>query len=141
MSHQNHNPMKKLLFITLTSILIFSAFTPLSAQESSSLEKPNELYGGYGAFSVYYFTGNLNHDYYYDNSYSYYYDENDPTSAGTFFLGYNRQVTKVVSVGIVFSYMHTTNTLNGYYGYYDSLTNMGTTNDHLLSGLTKVNFT
>jgi hypothetical protein len=86
-------------------------------------------------------TGNISHDYYYDNSYSYYYDESDPTSAGTFLLGYNRQVTKVISVGIVFSYMHTTNTLSGYYSYYDSITSIGTTTDNLLSGISKVNFT
>jgi hypothetical protein len=132
--------MKKTTVAVLLALTFFSAATTLSAQEYSTLDQPNEIYGGYGAFSVFYFTGNLNHDYDYYPSY-YYYDENDPTSAGTFFLGYNRQVTKVVSVGVAFSYMQTQNTLNGYYNYSDSISQMGTTTDNLMSAVTKVNFT
>lgn len=115
------------------------AALPSYSQEVPQIARPNELYGGYGAFSVYYFN-NISHDYNYANSY-YYYDEGDPVSAGTFFLGYNRQVTRVVSIGIVFSYMQATNTLNGNYSYYDSISSTGTTSDNLLSGITRVNFT
>jgi hypothetical protein len=133
--------MKKTILPAILALFILSANSSVFSQDPHSLDRPNELYGGYGAFSVYYFTGNISHDYQYADSYYYYSDENDPSSAGTFFLGYNRQVNKVISVGVVFSYMHTTNTLSGYYSYYDSVTSIGTTKDNLLSGLSKVNFT
>jgi hypothetical protein len=131
--------MKKAIFSFLIAGAMLTSFSSYSQEPVSQLDRPNDLYAGYGAFSVYYFTGNLSHSYQDLDSY-YYYDENDPSSAGTFFLGYSRQVNRIISVGIVFSYMHTTNTLRTDYNYYDSTNTLGTTQDNLLSGITKVTF-
>ncbi len=125
---------KTILFALLSGLLLHAA--AIRAQESSPLDRPNEVYAGYGAFSVYYFTNN-NHFYHdYD---PYYYDEEQPSSPGTFFIGYKRQVSRVISVGIDFSYMYRTNKYQAR-DYYDSVYSTGTSKDHLLCGLTKVTF-
>jgi hypothetical protein len=125
----------------LTILLACAMLAPFSvySQESSQTDRPNELYGGYGAFSVYYFNNNTSHEYASGGSY-YYYESGDPSSAGTFFLGYNRLVNRFISVGIVFSYMHATNTLTGDYNYYDTIVSHGTSADHLISCVSRVNF-
>jgi hypothetical protein len=125
--------MKKTIALALLSgVLLLSA--GIQAQEPESLNRPNEFHAGYGAFSTFYFTNN-NHNYHgYD---SYYYDEDEPSSPGTFFIGYKRQVSRLISVGIDFSYTYRTNSYRSR-DYYDSVYSSGTSTDHLLCGLTKV---
>lgn len=126
----------------LTILLACAMLAPFTvySQESSQADRPNELYGGYGAFSVYYFNNHTSHEYASGGSY-YYYESGDPSSAGTLFLGYNRHMNKFISAGIVFSYMYATNNLTGEYNYYDSLVRTGTSADHLISCVSRLNFT
>lgn len=133
--------MKNRIVLLLGAIMLSSS---LLAQKKNQSELLNDIYIGYGAGSVYYFTGTVNHDYQEFSSY-YYYDDNDsePRSVGTFFFGYQRQLTKVISLGFAFSYMKLEQDISyqtySYYGdsvwFYE-----GTSTDHLLNGITRVVF-
>jgi opacity protein-like surface antigen len=128
--------MKKTLLLLLLAVATLAPAYSFS-QESTSPSRPNEIYGGYGALSIFYFTGNLDHNY--DDSYYHNYDNQDPSSPGTFFIGYNRQLNKVVSIGIVLSYMQTTNSFE-YHDYNSSLTYNGTNHESLITEITRVTF-
>lgn len=133
--------MKKVSLLLLLLTLAVPGY--LSAQESLILDRPNELYGGYGAGSLYYFTSPLNHNYRLVD-YPYYYNtnEDDPTSIGTFFLGYNRAVTKVLSIGFQISYMHLNQKIEYIgdpYGY-DTVSYRGEYNDYLITGMARLTF-
>ena len=131
--------MKKTTLLLL--LLAVAALAPdySFSQESPSLSRPNEIYAGYGALSLFYFTGNLDHNYNYEDSYYHDYDNEDPSSPGTFFIGYNRQLNKIVSIGAVLSYMHTNNTFK-YRDYNTSVYYTGTNHEYLLTEITKVTF-
>ena len=133
--------MKKTILLCTFAFALLAAASTLNAQETTEPGRPNELYLGYGAGSLYYFTGPIDHSYDY---YPYYYSTDDqlPTSAGTIFLGYNRSVSKVVSVGFVVSYMHLNQQLDYssvQYGY-DTTGYYGEINDNLITGMTRVIF-
>lgn len=136
--------MKKRL-LSLTAMVVFTCTAiPLVAQEDvKSLDRPNEIYGGYGAGSLYLFTGSIGHHYkvledYYYYSYT---EEEDPTSIGTFFLGYNRKINKFLTVGFLVSYMHldqdVTYIEDPYYTG-DTIQHHGQNSDHLINGIAKV---
>jgi hypothetical protein len=133
--------MKKSTFLVTLMLFILSANAPLFSQELHSADRPNEIYGGYGAGSLYYFTGPINH-YYKDLPYYYYSDEQDPTSIGTFFLGYNRHMGKVISIGFLVSYMH----LNQDFEYMkdpysnDTTVYIGQNKEDLITGMARVTF-
>jgi hypothetical protein len=108
------------------------------SQKTSQAELPNEVYAGYGAGSVFYFTrvsqahngmSSSSHDYL--------------QSAGTFFLGYTRNFNRVVSMGVLFSYMPSSTDLTSNYiyennGYGSSTT--GSATDDLLGAITRITF-
>lgn len=133
--------MKTSLFFLVMILLTIAANTSLLSQELKSLDRPNEIYGGYGAGSLYYFTGPIDH-YYEDLPYYYYSSEEDPTSIGTFFLGYNRHMGKVISIGFVISYMHLDQDIEYTYDpyAYDTTTYSGHSKDDLLTGMARVSF-
>ena len=120
------------------------------AEKTNQASRFNELYGGYGAGSIFYFTGRMNHtDGYVTEMYSY---ENGslnnktfttPSSSGTFFLGYGRSLNEVISMGFLFGFQnfsytgkaHYVNSISGV----DSVVHI-TNNDYLLSGIARVLF-
>jgi hypothetical protein len=121
---------------TLTFLFLLAAFLPeLFAQENSPLDRPNELYGGYGLISVYNFSGGSR----YHDQYSY--NEEEITSPGTFLLGYNRQLGRIISIGINLSYVNATNKITNGDPYYDTLYTVGTTEHNYFSGMTQLTFT
>ncbi len=93
----------------ITRQLLFVCFCGLMASAHSQpvSERLNEFYGGYGTGSIYYFTGNINH--HFDNG-MYEYQESDPNSIGSFFVGYNRTLNRVISLGFAFCYMNFSHT-------------------------------
>ncbi|HNW76449.1 MAG TPA: hypothetical protein PKJ28_06135 [Bacteroidales bacterium] len=130
--------MKKtsLLLLLLAVATLAPAYS--FSQENTSPSRPNEIYVGYGALSLFYFTGNLDHNY--DDPYYYQdYTNQDPSSPGTFFIGYNRQLNKVISIGIVLSYMQTTNSFK-YHDDYSSVSLKGTNQESLITEITRVTF-
>lgn len=129
--------MKKtpLLLLLLSVAALAPAYS--FSQENPSPSRPNEIYVGYGALSLFYFTGNLDHNY--DDPYYNDYDNADPSSPGTFVIGYNRQLNKIVSIGVVLSYMHTNNTFK-YHDYNTSVYYTGTNHEYLLTEITRVTF-
>jgi len=70
----------------------------------------NDFYVGYGALDLFYFTGRMQHggdfptvNHYYNDQY-YYYTFNEPSSVGTFYIGYARSLNRVISTGIMFGF-------------------------------------
>jgi hypothetical protein len=103
----------------LQSLLVLTSCTPLlvCAQEADhktdQTKVLNDVYGGYGAASVYYFK-NVGGDTYYQNiGYTYLETDGNTSSAGTFFVGYSRTVTQVIHVGIQFSYQQVKTPVQG----------------------------
>ena len=105
----------------------------------------NDLYAGYGAGSIFYFTGRMAHssdyptDQYSNLTYT------DPSSFGTLFLGYQRSLGKVASMGFLFgfqnySYTGKGSTHNYYNGAYDSVVHRISNNDILLTGIARFLF-
>jgi hypothetical protein len=136
--------MKKIILLLLLGTLLVP--TQLFSQKTGQDELNNEFYAGYGAGSIYYFTNNIHHkDYpdYYHDYYNYYYNEyeSDPQSAGAFFLGYQRKINKVISVGFQFAFMNLHHTAQYYNSDLDSTVGPYKFTDNLLSGISKINFT
>jgi len=99
----------------------------------------NDVYFSYGLGTLYLFTSEVDHNYdLYDTYYST--DRTDIYSAGTFMIGYNRMLNKVIMIGFVASYMNC-NYKRTYYDYENS-SDIGTAtfNDNLLSGIAKFTF-
>lgn len=149
--------MKKTLILFLLALGCFS--TTLVAQtdvptKTHQGDLVNEFYGGYGAGSVFYFTGKLNHSsdyptemYSYNNGYLTDMDLTQPTSAGTLFLGYGRSLNKVISMGFMFGYQGFSYSGEARQSSYDQWGNYlydtiysVTSHDNLLSGVARVQF-
>ena len=121
--------------------LLMSLFSYSQTTESTSTTSPknsqvtlyNDFYGGYGAFSIFYFTGNFSHSSLSMNSTTL----SDDQSAGCFFIGYSRSLNKVVSTGFMFGYQNFHRKGTGYINY--SSTDV-TVNDDLLMGMARVTF-
>jgi hypothetical protein len=122
--------MKHMLPLILAGLLGIPA--SLSAQKADQSTLYNELFVGYGAASVYYFK-TINHDY---NNASIS-TNGDPTSAGTFFAGYDRSITKLFHVGIIFSYTNVRTPVQGYI-YPGDVIYQGTSYDNLLGMVARV---
>jgi hypothetical protein len=90
-------------------------------KKHTQAEFQNDIYLGYGALGIYYFTGRMKHSDDFPTEISHYNDENittkfsDPLSAGTFYLGYQRSLNRVIGVGMMFGYQlfHYTGTATG----------------------------
>jgi len=93
----------------------------------------NDIYLGYGAGGLFYWTGRMKHngDFPSDES-SFKYT--DPSSAGALLLGYQRSMNKVVALGFMFGYQN--------FAYTGTSTSGEKTefNDILLSGMARVTF-
>ena len=134
--------MKKLVaLLTIFSLICSISFAQKTETTAIDKAKPaapvlyNDLYGGYGGFSLFYFTGVAS------GSFDLVRSEhlNDIQSAGTFFLGYQRSLNKVVSTGFLIAYQNFHRSGTGY------SSNSGTTvpltvDNNLLMGLARVTF-
>ncbi|MCX6245175.1 MAG: hypothetical protein NTU98_10780 [Bacteroidetes bacterium] len=148
--------MKK-TFIILLALLV--SFPCLKAQNAVTTETkppakksqsnmPNEFYGGYGALSIFYFTGRMRHssDYptettYYNGNYYHNTDYTDTKSPGTFYVGFGRSLNKVVSVGFMFGYQDIKYTETYKLNTYDTTEYKINADDQLLTGIARVTFT
>lgn len=148
--------MKKPVICSLLFVVFFLSQT--WAQSGTKQDTPpgnsgqnllfNDLYAGYGAGSIFYFTGRMLHS----DDYTTYFSTNNnvhnivygsPTSFGTIFLGYSRNLNRVVSMGFMFGIQNFTYTGKG------TSTSTGQTqqtshtienNDLLLSGIARFLF-
>ncbi|MCX6245172.1 MAG: hypothetical protein NTU98_10765 [Bacteroidetes bacterium] len=113
-----------------------------STKPNQSMLK-NEIYGGYGAASVYYFLGRLSHPYQSSQLWLIGNPYSNPESLGTIYIGYSRKFSKVVSMGIVIGYQkfsYTGNVARFTYSDYKWTTYSGNFDDRLITGITKVTF-
>jgi hypothetical protein len=140
--------MKKILIsgIVLSMIISLAAFSQNTDQNAPKSTKKdqsklsNDVNIAYGVGSLYLFTGEVNHNYSYDNySYSYSQAASDVRSIGAILIGYNRMVSKVLMVGFVASYLNInyTSDINSYEGGYQG---QATYNDNLFNGIARVTF-
>ncbi|MCX6247102.1 MAG: hypothetical protein NTW10_05160 [Bacteroidetes bacterium] len=139
--------------VSLFMIFLLMCSSPLFSQNTETTAKPpaktsqatlyNDIYAGYGALSIFYFTGRMAHsnDYPTENKYSNTKFPDQASSPGTFFLGYARTLNKVVSVGFLFGYQNFSYTGTGHITNYgsDSLINIKAT-DQLVTGIARVTF-
>jgi hypothetical protein len=152
--------MKKILTIAilLTIVVQGPVFSQTTEKQESGTEKQsqaglfNDFYGGYGAGSIFYFTGRMKHTGDYPTEMSSYNGRylsgetfTNPNSAGTFYLGYGRSLNNVVSMGFLFgfqSFSYTgTAAYSTNYGYpVDSTPVKLSSHDILLSGIARVQF-
>jgi hypothetical protein len=152
--------MKKFIWfsILLSLIVTTSGFTQTESKPENKSGKQgqnllfNDFYFGYGAGSIFYFTGRMKHsdtyptewDYYNSNPLSKSYGV--PSSFGTITLGYQRCLNRVVSLGIMFGFQdfhYTEQATEQVYQngvYYNTLTHTIKNNDILLSGSARVLF-
>lgn len=155
MKRHKNTAMKKSLTILL-ALLVLSPC--LMAQTSGSKETKttkksqtdlfNDFYGGYGALSIFYFTGRMKHSseyptetQYYDGYYYYNTDYTQPTSPGTFYLGFARSLNKVISVGFMFGYQDLKYTETYTNDIYNDTTEYKIhADDQLLTGIARVTF-
>ena len=126
------------MILILLSGISFSQGTEATAKtttKNSQATLYNDVYAGYGALSVYYFTGNFNHTF----NLSYSSNQSDPQSVGSFFIGYARSLNKVVSTGFMFGYQNFQTKGNGHVGSTGSIVPV-TVNDNLIMGMARVTF-
>jgi hypothetical protein len=147
--------MKKTTLITLLLCTIFArqAFSQtgtgsdVSSSNSSQNLMLNEFYAGYGGLSIFYFTGRMMHS----NEFTYHYNTingnhtsivyNSPESWGNVFLGYSRNLNRVISMGFLFGFQN--------FSYTGTATESNTSqtqhkievNDLLFTGVARVLFT
>ncbi len=98
-----------IMVFLLMSLFSFSQKTETTTTtntKSSQATLYNDFYAGYGALSIFYFTGRMKHssDYPTESVNSAKFTE--PQSAGNFYIGFARSLNKVVSVGFVFGYQN-----------------------------------
>lgn len=125
-----------LLLICFTAISIpplFSQNEEQSKPKQGQTILPNEIYLGYGAGGLFYWTGRMMHSSDYPSEKSGQ-DFTEPTSAGAVFLGYNRTLSRIIALGFIFGFQDFT---------YTGTNSQGLTTDYddmLLEGIAKVSF-
>lgn len=143
--------MKKLLpMLALIMSFCLSSFSQNAETKETKPTKTsqaslyNDFYGGYGALSIFYFTGRMLHNDDYPTETNAFQDKKflEPTSAGNFFLGYQRSLNRVVSVGFVFAFQnfHYTGTAHLRSNGNDSLLRI-INDDRLVTGIARITFT
>ncbi len=146
--------MKKitLLFIFAFFIILSTSFGQDQGQpvsRNSQADLLNEVYAGYGAGSIFYFTGRMYHsssypsEFYEYNGQSLSWKYTNPSSAGTFYLGYSRSLNYVVSMGFLFGFQQFTysGTATGYnYDNANQTKYQLENSDILLTGIARVTF-
>jgi hypothetical protein len=130
--------MKKIFISTLILSLILSLAGFSQKTDQSTLF--NDVNISYGIGTIYLFTNEVNHNY---DTYPPYSSYNDTkmtqiSSPGTFMIGYNRMMNRIIMIGFVASYMNTNYKIT--YKNNGLLVGEATYNDNLLSGIAKITF-
>jgi len=142
--------MKKVLLLAIGAIIILSvSVNGQNSDQPAGIKKKadqsklyNEVFAGYGIGSLYIFIDKVNHSYSgYPSTESYNASTTDASSAGTFMMGYNRMLNRVVMIGFSASYFNVNYSTKysadeyspGYVGTVDY-------NDNLLNGMAKFTF-
>jgi len=146
--------MKKLFvcLLFLSAVFLSQTFSQTGIKQEPQSTKTgqnllfNDIYAGYGAGSIFYFTGRMLHSSDYTSRYNsingnhttIVYDS--PSSFGTLFLGYSRSLNRIVSMGFMFGFQNFT-----YTGKATEQNASGTVhnidnNDILLSGIARFLF-
>ena len=94
--------MKKSLILLCIGLLGCSLISQ-AQDDPKPKEWFNDVSVSYSAGSIYYFTGNINHNDYPDNFYT---DDTDPRGMGAFALSYHRKLNSVVAMGFNVSYLN-----------------------------------
>jgi hypothetical protein len=139
-----------LMVLMLMSILAFSQNTETSKPpvKNSQASLYNDFYAGYGALSIFYFTGRMKHssDYPTETGLYTYTTSSDkrftePQSVGTIYLGFARSLNRVVSVGFMFGYQnfHYTGTAHIITNGNDSVLKI-INDDRLVTGTARLTF-
>jgi hypothetical protein len=142
--------MKKLFPLLIVFVLMcsfsFSQNTETTAKTSTKTSQAtlyNDFYAGYGALSIFYFTGRMAHSGDYPTETNHYSNQKfiEPASAGNFYLGFARSLNKVVSVGFVFGYQnfHYTGSAHMILNGNDSLLRI-VSDDRLVTGSARLTF-
>jgi hypothetical protein len=139
--------MKQFCFFLLAILMIanysYSQENKTSSTKKSQVSLQNEIFVGYGALGIYYFTGRMKHSDSYptEDKYNNTSFPNQPVSPGNFFIGYNRSLNKVISMGIMFGYQQFTYSGTGYEKTSPySLVNINES-DQLITGIARITFT
>jgi len=112
----------------------------VSKKKAGPINLDNEIFVGYGIGTLYLFSGMVNHDYSTD-----YYNQDDYGSAsipdihsiGTFSIGYNRILNRIIMVGFTGSYLQCNYTRN--FNEIDNSWEVDYT-ENLLNGMAKITF-
>jgi hypothetical protein len=105
----------------------------------------NDVYLGYGAGSIFYFTGRMKHSDDFPPNIRYINGNyvtktlDDPSSFGTLFLGYQRSLNRVVSLGFLFGFQNFSYSGNAVEND-GGIVHPVSCNDILLSGIGRVTF-
>ncbi len=148
--------MKKISLLVMILMLMcsvsFSQNAETTAKTSTKTSQAmlyNDFYAGYGALSIFYFTGRMNHSSSYPTESgvynNYYYSSgmkfSEPGSVGTFYLGYSRSLNRVVSVGFMFGYQNFHYTGTGHLTVNGSESVLSLiADDRLVTGIARVTF-
>lgn len=130
--------MKTILLLIICTFLICIPVLLAQSQEKPTPKQGqtvlfNDLYLGYGAGGLFYWTGRMSHS----NDYP---SETgpqtftEPSSAGNVFMGYSRTLNRVASVGFLFGFQEFTYTGTGPQAVHTDYS------DVLLSGLARITF-
>jgi len=138
--------MKKLfpllvIFMLMCSVS-FSQNAETTAKTSTKTSQAtlyNDFYAGYGALSIFYFTGRMKHSSDYPTESAYNVKFTEPQSVGTFFIGYSRSLNRVISTGVMFGYQNFHYTGKGKLSN-NSDTAKITADDRLVTGIARVTF-
>jgi hypothetical protein len=118
--------MKKFLALLIAGLL-GNTLAAQAQDEPQPKEWFNDISVSYSAGSIYYFTGNINHNDYPDNFYT---NDLDPRGMGAFALSYHRKLNRIVAIGFNASYLNLYHDASDYEDpansqkYYDNLFNM-----------------
>jgi len=140
-----------LMIFLLMSSFSFSQKTETTSStgtKSSQATLYNDFYGGYGALSIFYFTGRMKHssdyptesnttssgDYYSGKKFT------EPESAGNFFIGYARSLNRVVSTGFLLGFQNFHYTGTAYLKSSSTDIARFVADDRLLTGIARVTF-
>jgi hypothetical protein len=130
--------MKKQLLLLIAGFILIPSLLFAQEGKKNQSELFNEVTVGYGLGSVYYFNKNKTYSSSNDS------DERwSRTLIGPIALGYQRKLTKLISVGVSASYMqrHTTETYTDYYSNPTPTTYTSDVDETLIMALSRVQFT
>jgi opacity protein-like surface antigen len=119
------------LAVSFTAVVAQNSEKPAPKADQSAMQ--NDVYLGYGAGGLFYWTGRMKHSSDYPSEEGYQTFTN-PSSIGAVLLGYNRSLNNVVGLGFMFGFQDF---------HYTGTTSQGVGteyNDILLSGMARILF-